>query len=284
MKPFIIMRSYNDIDVIEHTLKALYKQNMPFELLVLDNESNDGTREIVDKYTDNVINIPRGEYIPGKVLNEGMRSSSGEIVVFLNSDCTPESNDWLENLVNGFVSHDIAAVFGAQLPRNNCHPVHAKDILDTFGNGLNQSSWNHCFSMAASAIRRSVWNIYNFSDELQYSEDIDWTWKLRVMGYKIKYIPEARVYHSHNYTLQQCYKRQYGEGLAEATIFTWSRWQRSFPRYVLMPYCKRIIKDCFYLISTFNFRHLAMSPLIRAAQLYGRWSGFKNGIKEVSPC
>ena len=96
----VVMRSYNDVKVIGNTLEALYKQTVPFDLLVLDNASDDGTHEIISNFSQNIINIPRGSYIPGRVLNEGMLHTSGEIVVFLNSDCTPASDDWLQSLAH----------------------------------------------------------------------------------------------------------------------------------------------------------------------------------------
>ena len=281
MKTNIIMRACNDMPVIRQTLQMLHKQKHAFSLIALDNESDDGTREVLAEYTDNIFIIPRGEYIPGRVLNLGMNISEGEIVVFLNSDCTPRDDNWLGNLLQGFNNPTVAAVFGAQLPHHDCHPLHAKDIVDTFGNGQQQKYWRHCFSMASSAIRRSVWKDIPFSEQLKYSEDIDWSWHAKQQGYAIKYIPDARVFHSHNYSLSQSYRRQFGEGKAEASIFTWNRWQSSFLRYSLLPFCKRVIQDIFYCFKNGHPGNVLLSPLMRAAQALGRWRGLHQGLKGV---
>jgi len=280
MKPCIIMRSYNDMPLIADTLAMVSGQATPFELISLDNESTDGTLQAIRKYTDRTINIPKGTYVPGRVLNQGMDVSHGEFVVFLNSDCTPQDESWLKNLLAGFTDDNVAAVFGRQIPRPDCNPILAKDTEDTFGDGSNQKYWRHCFSMASSAIRRSVWEEMKFDEDVQYSEDIDWTWRARQEGYEIRYAADSIVMHSHNYTLRQFYRRHYGEGRAEAVIFDWSKWEQSFIRYSLLPYIRQIISDEKYCLSHFSLGTCFYSPVLRCAQLLGRRAGFKDGLKE----
>jgi len=278
-KPNIIMRAYNDMPMISETLTALNRQNIAFELIAFDNESEDGTRQKLEKYASKVINVPKGTYVPGKVLNHAMRESEGEFVVFLNSDCTPQNESWLKNLLAGFKNDKIAAVFGRQIPRKDCKALFAKDTEDTFGDGERQKYWKHCFSMASSAIRRSVWEEMPFSEDIQYSEDVDWTWRARQKGYEIQYVADSIVAHSHNYTLKQFYKRHYGEGKAEAEIFEWQPWERSFIRYSLLPFVRQVVCDWKYCITKFDLISMFHSPLLRGSQMLGRRKGFKEQIQ-----
>jgi rhamnosyltransferase len=280
MATCIIMRSYNDMPLIRETLVALHRQDHPFRLIALDNESTDGTLEELKRYTADIETIPQGTYVPGRVLNRGMAMSTGELVVFLNSDCTPQHQEWLRKLLQGFDRDRTAAVFGRQIPRPDCHPLLAKDTEDTYGDGARQQSWRHCFSMAASAIRRSVWQDMPFREEIQYSEDIDWTWRARQKGWNIRYVPDAVVMHSHNYTLRQFYRRHYGEGKAEAAIFDWSPWERSFVRYSLLPCIRQIVDDSRYSLARGLLGAAAFSPTLRLAQMLGRRKGFCAGLKE----
>ena len=282
MKTTIVMRSYNDMPVIAETLAMVRRQRQPFELIVFDNDSTDGTRQEVEKVADRVVNVPRGTYVPGRVLNQGMQLSQGEFVVFLNSDCTPQDNNWLEKLLAGFKDEKVAAVFGRQIPRTNCDPLYAKDTEDTFGQGERQKFWKHCFSMASSAIRHSVWKKMPFNETIQYSEDIEWTWRARQCGYEIQYAADSVVMHSHNYTLRQFYKRQFGEGQADAAIFEWENWQRSFMRYSLLPYVRQVSSDLKYCLPRFELQAAVFSPILRMSQMLGRRSGFLAGLKENS--
>ncbi|MGD9819256.1 MAG: glycosyltransferase family 2 protein [Desulfomonilaceae bacterium] len=283
MKPFVVMRSHNDMPIISQTLQKLHEQTQSFELLCLDNESGDGTVNELRKYASRIVNIPKGTYIPGRVLNLGMELSSGSHVVFLNSDCTPQNSSWLENLLAGFgTDENVAAVFGRQIPRPDCKPLFAKDTEDTYGDGSRQKYWRHCFSMASSAISRAVWEKDRFNEHIQYSEDVDWTWRARQKGYSIKYVPESIVTHSHNYTLKQFYKRHYGEGKAEAIIFDWTPWESSIVRYSLAPYARQMLSDWKYCLRNRCLSGVFASPVLRLYQMLGRRKGFKEGIKEKS--
>ena len=278
MNPTVVMRSHNDAGVIRETLEKVRAQSLPCRLVNLDNASTDGTREIIQEYTDHLVEVPAGAYIPGRVLNLGMRESEGEFTVFLNSDCTPVDEFWLERLLEGFEGPEVAAVFGRQMPRPGCWLLHAKDTEDTYGDGRRQAAWRHCFSMASSAIRRSVWERMPFDEELRYSEDIDWTWRARQAGHRIVYAPESRVFHSHNYNLRQFYRRHRGEGEAEARIFEWPVWERSFLRYSLLPFARQVLSDWRYCLPRLAFGSMAFSPALRLAQMLGRRAGFRAGL------
>jgi rhamnosyltransferase len=273
------MRARNDMPLIAQTLASLARQRCPFELVVFDDGSTDGTRQEAEKYTDRVFPVPGGPYVPGRVLNRGMKVSAGEFVVFLNSDCTPQHDTWLELLLMGFDGDRVAAVFGRQVPWPDCHPLYARDLETAFGDGSGQARFRHCFSMAASAIRRSAWEQLPFDERLQYSEDIDWTWRARQRGYAIRYVREAVVMHSHNYSLRQLYCRQFGEGQAEAVIFDWPAWERSLLRYALLPWARLVLGDWQYCLGRKAFGAALRAPVLRLVRVLGRWAGLRTGLR-----
>jgi rhamnosyltransferase len=277
----VVLRAHNDMPLVAETLRALERQKLPMVLVAFDNASTDGTLEEIGKYTDRIHHVPAGAYVPGRVLNQAMAATEGEFVVFVNSDCTPQNDGMLASLVSGFREQKVAAVFGRQAPRPDCRPLMAKDTEDTYGDGSRQRFWRHCFSMAVSAIRRSVWEHMPFREDIQYSEDIDWTWRARRQGYEIRYVPEAIVMHSHNYTLRQFYKRQFGEGRAEARIFEWSPWERSLVRYSLLPYLRQVAGDWKYCLTRRRLGEAFYAPVLRMAQLAGRRQGFTSGWREA---
>lgn len=275
----VVVRAHNDMPLIEETLRAIRRQKTPCRIWVMDNESSDGSTQIANELADQVITIPTGTYIPGKVLNQAMEATRSEWVVFLNSDCTPADDRWLDRLVEGFTEDPVAAVFSRQRPRPDCRALFAKDTEDTFGDGSRQEKWKHCFSMASSAIRRRVWQTLPFNEEIQYSEDIEWTWRLRQQEFIIAYCPESVVYHSHNYTLRQWFRRQYGEGKADAQIFEWSSWEKTWIRYSALPFARQVLRDWTYAVKTKSPDALIHSPGLRLMQMLGRRKGFLDGIR-----
>jgi rhamnosyltransferase len=274
------MRARNDKPLIDATLTALARQRMSFRLIAFDNASTDGTREALLDAGAELHDVPAGTYVPGRVLNRAMEVSDSERVVFLNSDCTPQHADWLDRLLAGFVNDDIVAVFGRQVPRPEHRLLFAKDTETTYGDGSRQAAWRHCFSMASSAIRRAWWCHERFDESLGYSEDIEWTWRARQAGHRVSYVADAVVMHSHDYTLAQWYKRQYGEGRAEARIFAWEPWQASWFRYSLLPFGRQLCSDWVYCLRYGALSAVLHAPLLRAAQLLGRRAGFLTGLRE----
>ena len=278
------MRSCNDAWVIGYTLDALYQQQeKDFELINIDSGSTDGTVEIIKTFNPNPIQIPKSSYKPGPVLNMASQKSQGEILVFLNSDATPMDQNWLDHLVAPFSDSTIAATFGSQVPRHDARPIVRLDYERAFGDSsLAENSngrGNHFFSLGNSAIRRAVWEERPFSETLQYSEDVEWSYWAKSRGYGIRYVPTAKVRHSHNYTLKQTWKRFAGEGEAEAKIFPWSKWRGSFLRYSLFPLLATIWRDTAYCVQHLELLGFCEAPLYRSAEKLGRYWGFRKGRK-----
>jgi len=278
----VIMRSCNDAWVIGDTLAALHQQEKnDFELINVDSGSTDGTIDIIKNFNPNPIQIPQSSYKPGPVLNEAIRRSTGDILVFLNSDTTPMDRQWLSNLIRPFNESATIASFGCQVPRPDARPIVRFDYERAFGNNSlaskSESGGNHFFSLANSAIRRDMWEAHPFSEVLQYSEDVEWSHWAKTLGYAIRYVPEAKVMHSHNYSLRQTWKRFSGEGEAEAQIFQWSGWRTCWLRYSLMPLMTSIWRDSAYCLKNFELRGLCQAPLYRTVEKLARYWGFRRG-------
>jgi len=278
----IVMRCRNDAQMLPSTLAGLKRQTVPYRLFAMDNASDDGSRELLLEAAYEVVDIPTGRYIPGKVLNEAIRHTTSPIVVFLNSDCEPVNEFWLQRLIDAMDDPKVGAAFGRQMPRPGCFSWFERDTEATFGDGKEQAKWRHCFSMASSVLRRSAWELEPFDEDLVYSEDVELTLRLKNRGFEIRYAPEAQVLHSHNYTWRQYYKRQYGEGKAEAAIMKWSPFQKSWFRYSLFPYIRQVGRDIKYCGSKRRFGDGLKSIFVRTAQLLGRRKGFLDGLREVS--
>ena len=275
----VVMRSRNEGARVYETLDALRRQTLPYRLVVLDNNSTDGTAAALADAADVMIAIPAGAYVPGRVLNLGAGLAETESIVFLNADCTPEGPDVLEKLHAAVLDADVGAAFGRQVPRTGCHPLQARDTEDAFGDGSGQARFDHFFSMAVSAVRTSTWRKIPFDEALSYSEDIDWSWKVRRSGLEVLYVPGAVARHSHDYTLAQWYRRHRGEGRAEAQIFDWTRWRRSLLRYSALPFLAQVLRDWRYVIPRGHLGSVCYAPIYRLSQALGRRRGFIEGLK-----
>ncbi len=272
----IIVRSYNDIKYIEQTMQMIKRQNLTdFEIINVDSSSSDGTFGIVKRCNPDgiVYQIKPGSYIPGKVLNEAISKSKGDIIVFNNSDCIPQNEHWLENLIRPLLEDkEIISTFGNQLPRPNAIPVVRKDSERAFGDGKISANWFHFFSLATSAVTRKAITEFPFDNNIQYSEDIEWSFRMKKMGKKIVYVPDAIVEHSHNYTLKEVKKRFHGEGVAEGKIYGL---HKTFFGDFLKPFIAEFLRDIIYLIKSREFFNIPYSFIYRAYQKYFVYKGNK---------
>jgi len=273
MKISIIMRSKDEMPYVKYTLMMFKKQTIQdYELLVVDSGSTDGSWELAQEYAPDIAyQIRPQDYIPGKVMNAAAEKCSGDILVFNNADCIPQDEHWLANLIKPFEDPEVIAVFGNQITRPDATPIIQKDYERAFGDGKIHSKWRHFFSMATSAVRRSVWEEFPFFEEIQYSEDIEWSWRMKQMGKKIVYVPDAIVEHSHNYNLKQTIKRFKGEGKAEAYIY--GEDNRNVVSDILVPAFKESVRDFFYLLRKGELLWIAKAPVYRILQRYGIWKG-----------
>jgi rhamnosyltransferase len=278
-KVSIIVRSYNDIDLIEQTMKMILSQSyQDYEIINVDCSSTDGTQDIIKKYNTKgkIFTINPKDYVPGVVLNSMLKECSGEIVVFNNSDCVPVDNNWLKELIDPFNDSEVAASFGNQLTRSDAKLLIVKDNTRAFGDGKVSSKWKHFFSLATSAARLSVFNKNPFNEKIQYSEDIEWSYRIKNMGMKIVYCENAKVEHSHNYTLKEVKKRFYSEGYAEALIY---KENVSFFMGFFKPLCMEILRDFVYLLKKGKIFTIPYGVVYRIIQKYNIYKGRSDFFK-----
>ena len=157
----IIMRSCNDSDVIRGTLQMVRAQTYTnYELWNFDSTSTDGTLDIIREFNapERIrLNDP-ASYNPGRVLNTAVATTAGDILVFLNSDATPENEDWLERLIAPLQDTDCGAAYVRQTPRPDCRSLFIKDTERAFGDGHVSAGWLHFFPWQILRCDAICWN------------------------------------------------------------------------------------------------------------------------------
>ncbi len=128
----VIITTYNSAEFITECLDAVLSQNYkPYEVILTDGGSTDGSTEILTKYPI-YYEINDTLKSPASGRNRAVELSSGEILVLIDSDCVPIGNDWINNLVK-YLSKDVKSVGGPNI-------THPKGNLFSRGAGLLFSS------------------------------------------------------------------------------------------------------------------------------------------------
>ena len=276
----IIMRSFNEAWALKDTLPALKAQDYRnWELIVIDSGSTDGSVDLIRRAEPHhFLQILPHEYKPSRVMNTGMRIARSDIAIFLNADATPQGSGWLRPLVEALQNPRTAAAFGRQIPRPDCQAVFAADYERCFGESRESAKWDHFFSMVSSGIRRDVWSRRGFKENMQYSEDDEYTRWCRALGYEIRYCPESLVMHSHNYSPKQAYKRSFGEAWALTAMPGWNPVNKGWLHAVALGWINDIRRDLRYCLRSSRLQEWPHSWKIRWAQRQGSLAGFKAGF------
>lgn len=274
----IIMRSKNSDWVIESALAGLYSQTYrDFELLVVDSGSTDRTLEIVRDYPCRLIEIEPGDYFPGAVLNSAIEQTGGELIVFQNSDSVPLTPFSLQHLIAAFDDESVQAAFGRQLPRPEAEDWVRRDYELSFPSRGPAPPWL-TLSLPLAGFRRSAWQQHPFYEDSWASEDTEWGHWANQNGLLVKYVPDALVMHSHNYSLRQIYGRRFVEGEADAFIYGGSD--------SITNACRRFLASSFH---DFRYecrqRHLLdlwRVPFRRGVYQWAYYQGRRHGAKRMS--
>ena len=210
----IIIRTKNEAKWINSCLKAVKKQEFDqkkIQIIVLDNNSFDGTIDIVKKFDVKLIKYNPPIYLPGHALNHAVKKAKHEIVVFLSAHCIPTSNKWLKKLINSF-EEETAAVYGKQLPYSFSSFKDKRDLFNQFGLERRVQKKDNFFHNANSAIIKKLLKKYPFENNVEHIEDRIWAKKILKKKFNIVYEPKASVWHYHGLNHSNEDKRTSGVG------------------------------------------------------------------------
>jgi rhamnosyltransferase len=212
-------------------LASLEKQHIviPWELLVIDSGSIDGTPDHVARYAARVHAIHPSEFGHGRTRNLAARLARGKLLVGLSQDATPVGPHWLEHMLAPFADPQVGAVFCRQEPRSDSSPMEEYFLRSWYPAHGGWRVVSHdsptltgamLFSNAAAAYRRIAWEQKPFCETLVMSEDQQFARDLLAEGWRIVYVPEVSVLHSHHYTLSTAFRRNFDSGASLRTITT----------------------------------------------------------------
>ncbi|MCI9477631.1 MAG: glycosyltransferase family 2 protein [Lachnospiraceae bacterium] len=206
----VVVPNYNGIAFVERCFKALIKDAPKAELLLVDNGSTDGSRELTARRFPQVRIIALKEnYGFCRAANEGMKAASSPYVILLNND-TEVLPGFTKALVSALQLEPRAFSAGAKMIQ-----LHHPEKIDDAGNFYCALGWafargkdksveyyeepDEIFAACGGAViyRKAVLERIGYLDEshFAYLEDIDLGWRAKTAGWKNIYAPEAKVLH-----------------------------------------------------------------------------------------
>ena len=217
MKASIIIPNFNGEDLLAKNLPYVIramdnKENNILEIIVVDDGSWDGSIKLLRE------KFPQVKIIKHKInrgfsaaVNTGVRGSSGDLLVLLNSDVVP-NEDFLINTLSHFKN---PKVFAVSLHEKGYGWAKGgfKDGYIQILPGEESDSFHESFyvSGGSGVFRRTIWmELGGMDEELLspfYWEDIDLCFRAAKRGYIVGWEPESFVVHNHESTISKLSKK-----------------------------------------------------------------------------
>lgn len=259
IKPHVIVPNWNGFDFIAACLAALEKQTTPVEVVVVDNGSTDGSVKLLESKFPKVILLKQASNLgfAGGV-NVGVRYAMerrSEFVLLLNNDAVAEEG-WADHLIKALRNNPSLGIATSKITTMDNPPV-----LDSTGEQF--SSWGLPFprgrgktdvakydsdgnsgifgaSGGASAYRVRMLDDIGLFDEdfFAYYEDVDLSFRARLAGWQVSYVPDAVAKHQiggtsnrmRGFTTYQALKNQPWVLIKNLPL---SLWLIVWPRFIL---------------------------------------------------
>lgn len=222
MKASIIIPAYNNEKTIQECLKACKGQTLkPFEIIVIDDGSTDRTMELAK--SENVKVFSQKNSGPAKARNLGAKKSSGDILIFTDSDCVPEKN-WLQEMVAPFKNKEVIGVQGAYKSRQKS--IVAKfaqmEIEERYERMKKSKEIDWIGSYSAGYRKKDFLDVNGFDESFPKAsgEDPELSYKLSKMGKKLVFNPKAIVYHYHPDTIFKYLKVKFERAFYRVNLYS----------------------------------------------------------------
>ncbi|MFA6628862.1 MAG: glycosyltransferase family 2 protein [Sulfuricurvum sp.] len=210
MRVQIIIPILNPDNAFTTVLEMLSRQTVPNNILLIDS----GDSQITGQFEKR--SIERGTFNHANTRNIALEYTA-DLYLFMTQDALPYDSHLLTNLCKAFEDPDVVVAYARQLPypyadpievfaRHTNYPEHSciktKDDIAKMG-------IKTFFASDSCAMYRGEYfrNVAGFTKNLHTNEDMDFCARAILDHKKIAYVPDAKVYHSHNLSYTELWKR-----------------------------------------------------------------------------
>lgn len=224
----VVIPSYRPDEKFSRLMKKLQEQEYPIgTIFVINTKAGRFPKEVEQMEKVKVSHIERREFDHGATRDMGMQMSKAEIVVFMTQDAVPADEYVIGNLVKVLEEDEMTgAAYARQLVASDCNYIEkytrkfnypensrikSKEDLQEMG-----IKTFFCSNVCAAYKRNIYEKAGGFCKKTIFNEDMILAGHMINAGYKVAYVAEARVIHSHNYTGMQQFHRNFDMAVSQA--------------------------------------------------------------------
>lgn len=272
----IIVISYNALEYLKITLNSiLEKTAYPFELIIIDNNSLDGTIQWLEGQVDHFrSSISKYQFVKNlknvgysRACNQGIKLAEGNYFAFLNCDLMLGRN-WLKRLISHLSKDPLAGIVGplGKAIGGEQNYVHIyrdyayrkpEEGLDIFNDKLysqfcgDYTETKFLIGCCLLMKREVVEKVGLFDPELYMSaDDFDYSLRARMAGYKLYIAEDVLIHHYDHQSFKMLPREEEKKFITEGWQAFCNKWD-----YILKNHC---MDDLFY-----NKKKLFYSGLVK---------------------
>lgn len=200
----IIIPNYNGLQHLKPCIKSILSHtSAPYEIIVVDNGSNDGSLDYCIRQRLKLVSLPDNQGFPA-ACNYGLRMAAGDNLLLLNNDIqvTPR---WLENMHRCLRSSDDIGIVGpltnyASGKQQIKEPFTTVEDMAERYNTPDSAKWLQVERLVGMCFlfKREVMDRIGLLDERfspGHFEDDDYCYRARVNGFRLMIAGDAFVFH-----------------------------------------------------------------------------------------
>jgi GT2 family glycosyltransferase len=221
MKISVIIPAYNEEKTIRHCLDSVI-QALPNnkEIIVVDNDSYDKTREIVKGFTKVKLLVEKKRGAAAS-RNRGLKEAAGDLIIFVDADVIVKQNTFIELLK--CMHNDAVAGAGGMV--ESCNKVNLISLSQEprfLGNSLLDTRIREVDNIptAIVAYKAEILKNVDYFNEDYYlcGEDMDLSYRIRKQGYKLIVNPSSVGYHHHVFSTADLIRKWFNYGIGWAKL------------------------------------------------------------------
>lgn len=285
MKLAVIILSHNSETLLPALFDGIARQTLrPDEVVLMDSNSCDSSCEIAVSRGARVQNHGDRKFNHGGTRRWASELTDADILIYLTHDAVPANIETFANIVSALTAvPDAGMAFGRQIaypsagPMGRHHrlfnyPVASKVKRLSDGASLGIKT---CFaSDSFSAYHRGrLMEVGGFPHDVVSCEDQFVSARLLLAGYAVVYAGDAVVFHSHDYSAVEDFKRYFDNG----AFFSMNPWIMEQFGGVRGEGVRFVRSEFSYLLHTGHWRLLPKS----VASAFAKYAGFKLGLNQA---
>jgi rhamnosyltransferase len=198
------------------------------QVLIVDSSSTDNTVRLFEEWGARVVIIPQAEFDHG-----GTRRFATTLVpqvpfvIFMTQDAVPVGQNSLRQLMSAFTNEQVGMAYGCQLPRLQARAIERHARTMNYPEGRSEvrtfadRQWlgvktTFCSDSFAAYRRSALDSIGGVPASAFFGEDQIMAGRLLMKNWHLAYCGNAKVIHSHDYSIKQDFKRYFDVGVFHA--------------------------------------------------------------------